>query len=311
MARRSLLQAGFSVVELLIGLLIIGAIGFAGWLFFDRQQPTPATTQPDTAAQLGAEVLVDIGKRVTSKYDYLAADSSWVAQMGSGAALQPDGYKFRVNSESFPSLHISYKANAASDAPLLPQTLDPAVQLAMENAGYYRASGEYDLVSTQSTSDLKYSSYSTDESTCLYIQDTQRAATISCFTKDELKQAAVTASPYITSYLDAQPHLVANQLTFGPVTIKSQTKSGVIGASETAGYDIAEAVIAVDGSKKLVLYYSQQGGPWKYIAQADDEYGFRCQVFMANEDVRKALHGQVCLGDTGHVRLDSTRRALQ
>lgn len=263
------------------------------------------------AARSGAGVLADIDKRVTNKYDYLATESSWSAQMGSGAALKADGYKFRVSSEFFPSLHVGYKVDAKPDAPLLPQVLDPIVQLAMENAGYYRASGEYDLVGTTPMSDLKYSSYATDDSTCLYITDSQRAATISCFTKDELKQAAVTANTYLTTYMDAQPQLAASQLVFGPVTIKSQTKSGVIGASETAGYDIAEAVIAVDGTKKLVLYYSAQGGPWKYVTQADDEYGFRCQAFMANDDVRRAMHGQVCLGDTGHVRLDSTRRALQ
>ncbi|HSW74383.1 MAG TPA: hypothetical protein VLG16_00790 [Candidatus Saccharimonadales bacterium] len=97
--------------------------------------------------------------------------------------------------------------------------------------------------------------------------------------------------------------------------IASQNKGGVISASETAGYDIAEASFTFAGSAdaKLALFY-EYNGQWHYVTTASDEYGFSCGDMRADAGARAALHDQICYdynppagGQQGTQRLDTDR----
>jgi hypothetical protein len=305
------LHAGFTVVDVCLMLVVVAAIGLAGWLFFSRSDSgSSGQTNTPPAKQ---DVLADVAHRVENQHGFLStAANTWVGQMGSGAALEVEGYKYRLDSRFFSSLYISYRDNAPADSLALPQLIDPIVQQAMQAAGYDPATGAYDIAGPNGAAITTYRSFVSDDTTCLYIYDAgQRVDTITCFPKSQIKMAGEAVRQYVDAYTSANPQVEARGLTFGPMVVKSKVKNGVINASETAGYDISEAVVTVNGKQHLVLYYNKQNGPWTYIAQANDEFGFLCRDYMANEDVRKAMQGQVCLSDGRHVRLDSARSALQ
>jgi len=114
-----------------------------------------------------------------------------------------------------------------------------------------------------------------------------------------------------TVYQSAHPGKPLPSLLFGPFVVKSHYGAGVIGSSHAAGYDIAEAVVMYGSEKKLALFYNKLNGPWQYVTEATDEFGFKCQDFKATEEVRKVMNDQVCLSDEGPVRLDTQNPATQ
>lgn len=141
---------------------------------------------------------------------------------------------------------------------------------------------------------------------------------VSCFGQDVLRSAAAAMQPLVSEYLRAHPTLQAGDLTTGPLVIKSRNGAGVIGSSHTAGYDIAEMVVATKSKKQIALFYAKgasinngQNSGWHYVTEADDEFGFKCADMRADPDARKALYDQVCLSDKGQVKLDTNNRALQ
>jgi hypothetical protein len=126
-------------------------------------------------------------------------------------------------------------------------------------------------------------------------------------------QLAAQATLFIPQYLSKHPDVQASDITFGPVIIKSRHAAGVLHPSKTAGYDIAEALITEPRGTRLVLYYQKQNGPWVYITDTTDEFGFTCSDIRADPDARKAMYAEVCYErpDQGPRLLDAAGRATQ
>lgn len=253
-----------------------------------------------------AEILKTVEAKARQQYQNLAVDANkvWPAQMGTQMALHDDNFSFGVSSQSMPTLYVWMKEDGdkatGASGPLAAHSI---IADQLKRAGFERQSPWL--------SQLKHI-YARADTTCLELfDDNQGVLTLSCYKPEIVTEVSQYAQDFVTAYNNANLNgTVGKSDTVGPIVIKSQHDEGVIGSSHEAGYDIAEVVVTQDGKKKLVLFYNKRGGPWQYIAQADDEYGFRCGDYTANEDVRKAMHNQVCLSETGHVRLDTTNPAL-
>jgi hypothetical protein len=126
-------------------------------------------------------------------------------------------------------------------------------------------------------------------------------------------QLAAQGGLFIPQYLAKHPNLSESDLTYGPAIIKSRHPAGVLHPSKTAGYDIAEVLIQEPHGTRLVLYYKKQNGPWTYITDTTDEFGFTCGDMRADPDARKAMYAQVCYErpDQGPRLLDADGRATQ
>ena len=147
--------------------------------------------------------------------------------------------------------------------------------------------------------------YTRDADRCLFSGDQ-----ITCYGPETLKNIAEESKPFANAYLSAHPHIAVQNMVFGPVTVKSQDGTGVISSSHEAGYDIAEATVAIDGKQSIALFYKTTSSDWRYLTEADDEYGFKCGPMQADPEARKAFYDQVCLSGTGQVKLDTSNRAL-
>jgi len=285
---------------LVAGIIILG---IGGMLLYEESQ------KPRTFAEIMQAVKNEVNDAYAGVY---INDSAWFAEMGTGVPVPAPGYKFDVSSRSMPTLYFSLGADPGQSkqvrhnlffkrtVPAIPniELLSGEIVIVMDKAGF----------TLEQATDDKAIQFIKDDKTCVYTT-ANGVVSFSCSDPAAIAQAAKQAQPLVEGYTRAKPGLAG--VTIGPVVIKSQNGAGVIGSSKTAGYDIAEAVVAVDGKSSLVLYYNKDNGPWQYIAQAGDEYGFYCKDYTANADVRKALYDQICIGDDGHRRLDTNNRALQ
>lgn len=238
--------------------------------------------------------------------------------MGSGASISAKGYNYAVSTQSFPSIYfgLNDSYNPAMPHVQFPAVVANAVKKVMSSAGFTVSNSTYSIAGYYSdpsqTSSPEYTAYKKNSITCLYIYDAnQTVATFSRFAPDDVSKAFAQAQPYMSSYENSTTAARTQDITFGPVTIKSKDKSGVIGPSKTAGYDISETVLTEDGIKKLALFYNKNAGPWTFITQANDEFGFSCDAYNANADVAKAMYGQVCLGPQGQIHFGTGTSALQ
>ena len=307
-------ENGFSVVELFLIFLIVAVIGLAGWYVVShRKVPVPRQSVSTT--------LANISQEISSKYIYISPDTSnsWNASAGSGASLAVPDYTYRVSSQNFPTIIISYNDHASPSSVKLSQAVDPIAKQQIQAAGYKLTNTKYDIpgyyVDYAKTTSVPTSNvYVAGNSTCLVIDDDlAQLSTVSCYDKADIAQAAMTGQPYVASYLAGHKDVSEKDITYGPVTVKSKNPNAVISASHATGYDIAEVAITVKTDKELVLFYNKDGGPWKYITQAHDEYGFSCTDYMATPEIRKVMYNQVCLraDRQGQVRLDTNNRATQ
>jgi Tfp pilus assembly protein PilE len=308
-------QQGFGILELLIMTATIGLIAFAGWLVFVRKDK-PVTT-PVSAQQA---IVNEISKKVTGQYAFAASDTdAWIAEMGSGASLQSVDYGYSVSTQNFPSAY--FLASETVQKNPSPEEFTQKVTAIIENSlvssGYTKTTGAFTIPSLyqdydKTTYTPSFAAYNLHDITCLEIYFTNQAyASISCFTSLDIAQSFAAGKPYVDAYVSANSSAQPNSITFGPATVKSKTKSGVISPTAEPGFDLSEAVVTVGGTKKIALYYNEQNGPWKYITQANDEFGFTCGSYVATPVIRKVMYNQICLGSEGQVRLDTNNRALQ
>jgi prepilin-type N-terminal cleavage/methylation domain-containing protein len=317
-------QKGFSIIELLVVIFVVGLLGLVGWLVYDRQN-----TSPKTLDEVLARISTDATKVFTNavfepKYD-------WTAEATGTAFNTVDGYDYSVSGVGkgiWLAYEYSDKSETTSRLLFFKRTVPPAKNLDEVKNWVGNQLVKYGF----STSDNK--TYTKDENTCNVLNDPNslfqnKEATIetdqntnllevTCFGREILKDSAAQMKPFVDEYLKANTDLIASDLTVGPLTIKSKNGAGVISSSRTAGYDIAEMVVSTNSNKQIALYYAKNtendtdnNAGWRYVTQANDEFGFKCGDMIADPDARKALFDQVCLSENGQIKLDTNNRALQ
>ncbi|HEY5667950.1 MAG TPA: hypothetical protein VIR03_02175 [Candidatus Saccharimonadales bacterium] len=256
-----------------------------------------------------SRVLKTVTGDIKAAYANLAVDNTvWPAQMGSQLSLHDSAYNFNVSSQNMPSFYVTMRevsgGTGRGKIAVTPETADSVIAKRMKA---YRFSVD------EANSKLPVVAYGRRGTTCLEIYDkTQAVLTFTCYEHSQIYEKSKEAQPFVKAYNIANSTKpVTSAYTVGPIVIKSQNGAGVIGSSRTANYDIAEAVFSKGVTKKLILFYKKGSGDWRYVAQANDEYGFSCADYKADSDIRAAMHDQVCLDDFGPTRLDTNNRVAQ
>lgn len=323
---KKLNSKGFGIIEGLLILVIIGLIGGVGYYVY-KKNDKPNT--PD-------EVLTRIDKDVNSQFSNadFEPESSWSAEFTPTGFVKVDGYDYKVSGAG-KRISLAFgdtESGKNFDKPredkkfiLFKRTVPPARSVAEIKEFVKLKFSEYGLESSDSKTFIK------GDTTC-YVQndpaelagndfnEPSNVVGIACADPQTLKETAEKYKPFVEALIKENTAVTASDLSVGPLTIKSEDSSGVIGASKTEGYDLAELVVSEKGydeptflSKTIAIFYAKNG-QWQFITQADDEFGFHCDAFRADEDARKAFYDQICYeytGNKGQIRLDTNNRALQ
>lgn len=285
-----------SLFLLLITVGIIASCLFV-YLHYIRFTPVPVS-----------DIMHNIHTSIGAEYSNLTANqTTWPAQMGSQQPLAAPGYSFNVSSQSMPSLYITMGAAVQYSSKVHARSIKAAhdVVSAQMRLAHYQIDPTH-----SSLPEITYHYKTTD---CLeLLSDAEATLTLSCYDAVQIPSVAQQLQPFVGAYNSTHPErLIRQNDIVGPVVIKSQHGTGVIEASHTPGYDIAEMVVTQNSHKKLLVFYNQNNGQWQYVTQANDEYGFACKDYQQTTAMREAFYNQICLGDHGQIRLDSSAPALQ
>ena len=295
---------GFGVFEGLLIFVIIGVLGGVGFYVYKKNEK-PKTLE---------EVVRQIKNELPNEYTDLAIEQSkWTAQQTSRNPKQVEGYEFKLNPQGSLTLTDSPKEPPVEEKIITRYLLFKKTISSVSSEGAEPVSSK--VISMLENNDFSVSGnkegvteLSRDKEKC-FVSNEQ----LSCLSPTMLKAIAEEIQPFVKEYLKANPSIDEKDLTVGPLTIKSQDGQGVITASKNSGFDIAEVVFENKGQKKIALFYTN-GDSWKYITQANDEFGFSCEDIKQNPDARKAFYNQICYQyqeNKGQIRLDSGGRALQ
>lgn len=87
-------QKGFSVVEILIVIVVVGLLGAVGWLVYDRQNSKDNSTQTTTQKENQTkQPTSDENKEAEKKLS-----ANWLLRQSSNASIRvPDGFNFLTN----------------------------------------------------------------------------------------------------------------------------------------------------------------------------------------------------------------------
>ena len=297
--------------------MVVCLIGVVGWAVHThtKSQASDGLSQPPQVNY--SSLYTQIQNKLAQLPSITTTSDSWAAQSESGAVLKAGGYNFSISSEMFNGLRIGATAdyNPQTDQEDLSSVASNAVSSVMNQAGYTLSSKKYNATGyapgdKMLPADSPVTVFVKGASTCVYAYSSG-AATFSCFTQSDIINALKKAEPFVTAYRKANRSDANQPLIFGPVTIKSQEKSGVIGPSQATGYDISEAVVATPNERKVVIYYKKDPGPWVYVTKAMDEFGFSCDAYAVNADTTKAFYNQVCLGPNGQIHFGTGTKATQ
>lgn len=220
---------------------------------------------------------------------------SWVAHMETGQIVHRSSYDFGISTQA-----LSYLAFFPKPS----QYQNPEAQplRALDIIQPFLVRHDFEVQQLQDAA----LSYDDSDITCTFLNKEQYSS-LACYTEDNLEDAFKSAQPFYAAYTFGQDQIGINIESY---TIKSENNDGVISSSKKPGYDIAEAVISTGSSRFVALFYNKNGGPWQYVTQAGDEWGFRCEDIQKNPEAREALYDQICLTDSGQERLDTSNRAL-
>lgn len=256
-------------------------------------------------------ILRNVTNQTKQQFDNVdVSDSPWPAQMGSEVKLRDAVQTFSIGSQSFPTINFTLSEplpTVKQDPTRLantPQDAHRVIADVMQSKG---------LTADRTGDELPVINYVSDAIQCVELYDrAQSVLTLSCYYQQLIASRSEEYKPFVSAYNEANTDKpITTEDSIGPVVIKSKNGTGVIGSSRTADYDITEAVVIAGNQKQLALFYNKGNGPWKFITSAQDEYGFTCGSFTTNPEVRAAMYDQICLSNTGHVKLDTNNRALQ
>lgn len=304
-----------SIIVIVVACIALGMALVAGRLVHNHwQKPAPLRQVQKLPGQDAAEAMQnlmasiqkEVGGKLDSQKDYKVTTRGWYAEYGpSREPASVPGYDFQISTAGDPVL-IADAARRAADGgletgkPTKPlTTVVDALGAALHGRGF-------------KSSDTLH--YRKDDQVCIINLEATYTLSMICNSPEVHKYFAAQLDPFVKSYA-ANKKVATTNIEFGPLKINSQNRGGnpAVGASETAGYDLAELVVQQGGKKTVALYY-QKDKTWHFITEAHDEFGFSCEDIMQNPDARKAMHDQVCYeyrGDVGQIRVDSDRRALQ
>ena len=303
-------QKGFSAVEGLLIVVVVGLIGLVGWFSY-RQNAKPKTLDA-VLSKISSDAKNTYSNAVFEpKYD-------WGAEASATAFNKVDGYDYSVSGVGkglWLAYEFSDKSVRVNRLVFFKKTIPPAKSLDEVKTFVGSRLVKYGFTTTDNKT------YQRNEDKCTVLndpvellhpgaEDESNLLEVSCFGNEVLRDSAAQMKPLVDEYLKANQGQKASDLAVGPLTIKSQYGAGVISSSHTAGYDIAEMVVSTKTEKKIALYY-QKDNIWHYVTKADDEFGFSCGDMKKDPDARKAMYDQVCLSENGQVRLDTNNSALQ
>lgn len=272
-------------------------IGVCAWLI---NRNARVDTLPD--------ILTQIKEQTPKSFnDIIVEEQKWTAQRTTNTPQQVEGYDFKLSPQSSSTLTFAPTDVTLDDASNQDKKHGSAWSVDGEESPLYRSietifKQNKFSVSKEGTNTV----FSRDSDTCLFSEDQ-----LSCYNPEILAALAAESELFVDAYLATHRDARASDLVFGPVVIKSQDGRGVISSTHAAGYDIAEAVVETQGSKKIALYYQDTEGLWHFVTEANDEFGFTCEAMKVNDEVRKVFYDQVCLTDNGQVKLDTNNRATQ
>lgn len=304
-----------SFIIILAAIVALGFALIAGRLIHDRQQKRkdvervqklPGQDAAEAMQNLVSSIQKEVSGKLDSEKEYKVSTRGWYAEYGpSRDPASVPGYDFQISTAGDPVI-IADAAQRATDGgletgkPTKPiTTVVDALGAALQKRGF------------KSTDTLHYRK---DDQTCVINVEATYTLSMICNSPEVHTYFAAQLDPFVKSYA-ANKKVTTTNIEFGPLKINSQNRGGnpAVGASETAGYDLAELVVQQGGTKTVALYY-QKDKAWHFITEAHDEFGFSCEDVMKNPDARKAMRDQVCYeyrGDVGQIRVDSDRRALQ
>jgi hypothetical protein len=244
-----------------------------------------------------------IDAMVTNKVgDYTSIQRHWVGAAVSGVAIPVDGYGYHITTDSYPNTVIYAPAfdncTITCSNPLI-HAKRPKQSLAQIATALTMLFGSnaFEQQTINSTTQL----YTKGLDTCTEITDSvHNSIQVSCSSPLLRQQLAAQAMPFVAAYIKSNRTIKVADITFGPLTIKSQNDdNSPITASKTAGYDIAEAVIRLPtGGPSIALYYEESHHPWHYVTSAASEFQFSCVAIDGDATARIALTGQICYNDT-------------
>jgi hypothetical protein len=316
-------ETGFSIVEGLIVILVLIAIGITAWLGHSRLQT------PHTTAATSEQTMYDITVAVSKKFDVAGVTDATIATpTKQGRAT----YSASGNSQSYMtwkmpgdnfyvdlkarSITFGYYASAPNigrsplnvpDAQTLYDTID--AQLHADGFTTAPVTTSVDDTNNNTESPSAIYAYQNNKTYCtvLFSGNTHQYVTITCDSASDTASQTNTIKPFAESYLEATP-MLSNKILF------NLSDNGIAyGTSKTPDYSLASiqiknpygAIIAgIPATTEATAYfYKQAGGTWQYVPL---NYGLGkrlnnvivCEQFPTNNhDAYLAYVGQACTYD--------------
>jgi hypothetical protein len=300
---------------LLVTAAILGVVAGV-WARGSRAMVPPIDLTTDATALMRA-----VADNINTTYagDYRATADGWYAQnfaSDTEGSEMAQGYDFGIYSLAQPNVRIEPAqpvTNSALTSTFVPKSspenVAGTIDSLLRQHGFYKSSSAHDLSGTTTTVTYMHNDQACTQQT---IRPSYQLG-LRCTSPEIMRELAKQYAPFVQGYLAAHPALHAKDIAFGPLVVKSQHGGGVITASHSPGYDIAEALVVHGNATELALYYQKGKSPWQYVTEAGDEFGFACADMQKSPATRQAFHDQICYDAATQAqrRLDTNRRALQ
>lgn len=275
-------QKGFNAVEGLIILVIVGLIGFVGWIVYqkqntDKEKPNQQVTKNQTITEIVASVKEKVGQEVSTVKTTAAEEGNYNGYVSYKVA----GYDYLSSVETKVLVNYAPKnpaefetedqeANARKENE---QTLSPVktiIQNTLQENGFSE-------VANYPTKEIigDGAMYERAADVCA-VNINWLAAGIGCATKEELTKVAKEVKPYVEAFRAAKQEEPAGT-AFGPLDTGT-------GSTTNDKYAIVSTGIAG-------AYFYQQNGKWVYFASSQE--GLGCTDTASNPPAAKAF-SKVC-----------------
>lgn len=288
-------QKGFSVVEIIIALAIIGLAGYLTWLYISKQNQaqTNNSTSDNTQTTLQPEdVTAKIKAKYASKYKLLNIDENNQPKEGEMSIrlskfvppYKTEGYAYYTDYEGGSSIDIMV-GPAITGNGTLPSQADVAIRT--EVAAIY---SEFGLSKTG-----KYG-YGYDNNQT----DVYTGKGLICTIEEPNAGTSSTGAScgLINKYKEMAEKLLPFSKVMKNVNQSSILRGLKIADSKVSGYQTAQisqgSLDMIGGS--IALLYKKGDGTWTYFANA--QQSLACSEFNS-DDLRNAYKGEACFTANG------------
>jgi prepilin-type N-terminal cleavage/methylation domain-containing protein len=298
-------QRGFSAVEILIVIVVIGLIGAVGWFVLNRQKSTQVkqnnssqSSKPaqknDVAALQPDDITAKIKSTYESRYKPLNIDENNQPKQGemsirlakNAPPYKVEGYNFYVYHDGGSSIDLMLgPVNWANDT--LPRKADTTIRTEVANTFK-----EFGLEKTGTYGSKDYSSeadvYTGKGLICAIETPTSATSSTgaSCGRIDAYKEIAAKTKPIASAIPNVEQSTV-----LGNLKITDSTVSGYQRASVGQG--------SIDsGGGSIALLYKKNNDPWVYFKNV--QQSLPCSAYNTT-DLRNAFKGEACYGGANDV----------